>query len=75
MKGRSLLGALLTALLLLEAGCESWCEHRYPCQQACCPSPCYPAPACQPAASYAPVQPVPAYQGTPGYPCPCAPGR
>ncbi len=82
MKGPRLFRALLAALLLIEAGCQSWCEHRYPCpQQACGPPPCCPAPAYQPAPSYAPpvqqLQPVPVYQGAPqGYPCtpcPCTP--
>jgi hypothetical protein len=84
MKGRTLLGALLAALLLLsEAGCQSWCERCYPCSQPAYGQPCCQPQAYQPVPSYAPpvqqIQPVPAYQGAPqGYPCPpctCTPSH
>lgn len=62
-------------ILVLTCGCRTWCEHHYPCQQACCPPPC--APCCPPPSGYAPYPqpPAPVSWSSPGggFSCQCQP--
>jgi hypothetical protein len=67
---------ILSALVALSmaAGCRSWCEHHYPCQQpVACQQPC--VPCCPTGSGYGPPPPPPPQQawGSSQQGCACVP--
>ena len=59
MAARRFVVTLALAFILVAAGCRSWCDHHYPCNQSCGQPACVPCVPCCPTNSAYQVPPAP----------------